>query len=246
MKRFSRWTMGCLTAGVLGTLAACGGGGGGSNGNQADAGVDAAPPNYAALPPVLGVRSSEPLDCAGAYELPTELTGPDGLGHHGWSLEDLTFQRSWPVPSAFPNAWLSDNLDTAPSLRVRPWLVPEAGACYQQGLAARSAGAAVGTPVLGAVLEHMTAFSHSHTAYDALVMDRYTPHGYDLSEPTVLVRVLRGLWELPNQLPDAPQTAAWDDNVHRGLPGPGAAGPGRARAGSGRGLPAQVGGRGRR
>lgn len=202
---------------ALSTAPGCGDDNGQGNDNQTDAGVDAAPPNYDPLPPVLGTRSTEPLDCTGAYVLPAELTGADGLGHHGWTLEDLTFQRNWGVPSNFVNAWLSDNFDNAPSLRVRPWLVPEAGSCYQQGLAAESAGAAGGTPVLGGVLEHVTAFSHSDTPYDALVMDRYTAPDYDLSEPTVLVRAIRGLWELPNQLPEAPQTAAWDAGLQQHL-----------------------------
>lgn len=195
----------------------CGDDSGQGNDNQADAGVDAAAPNYDPLPPTLGTRSTRPLDCAGAYVLPTELTGPDGLGHHGWTLEDLTFTRSWSIPSNFKNAWLSDNLDTAPSLRVRPWLIPEAGACYQQGLETLSAGAAGGTPVVHTVLAHMSAFSHSHTPYDALEVDQYTAPDYDLSEPTVLVRAIHGLWRQTNQLPGAPVTGGWTDAIRDDL-----------------------------
>ncbi len=199
---------------LVATMVACGGDNTGNhNFNDADAGVDAGPPNYDPLPPMLGTRSTDSLDCTGAYDLPEELTGPDGLGHHGWSLEDLTFTRHWNIATVFDNAWLSDNLNAAPSLRARPWLVPEAGACYQQGLETLSAGAGAGTPVLRGVLEHMTAFSHSHTAYDALEKDLYTAPDYDLSDPTVLVRAIRGLWELPNELPDSPETVPWDSNL---------------------------------
>jgi len=210
MKTLATATVLALAVSVTG---GCGDDTGHGNDNQADAGVDAMPPNYEPLPPTLGTRTTEPVDCTGAYVLPEELTGPDGLGHHGWTLDDLAFTRHWGVPTDFDNAWLSDNTNDAPSLRVRPWLVPEAGACYQQGLETLSAGAGAGAPVLRAVLEHMTAFSHSHTPYDALELDRYTPPGYDLSEPTVLVRAIRGLWDLPNDLPDAPDTGPWDSNL---------------------------------
>ncbi len=196
-------------------ITGCGDDSGGDNNNTLDAGVDAAPPNYDPLPPVLGTQSTEPVDCTGAYALPEELTGTSGLAHHGWTLDDLAFTRHWGVPTKFENKWLSNNLNNAPSLRVRPWLVPEAGTCYQQGLQDLSADAAAGTAVLHGVLQYMTAFSHSHTPYDELAMDRYTAPSYDLSEPTVLVRAIRGLWELPNALPDAPDTVAWDSNLQQ-------------------------------
>lgn len=201
----------CLVASLLMVLSLGCGDDSGTNDNGLDAGADAALPiDDTPLSPALGSFSTEPVDCTGAYELPPEFTGPDGLGHHGWTLEDLTFSLAWTIPNTFENDWLSRNDNSVPSMRVRPWLVPEAGYCYQEELAASTQGAAAGASVLGALLRHMTAFSHPETGYDALERDVYTSPAYDLGGRGALLRAIRGLWELPNALPDAPETVGWD------------------------------------
>lgn len=148
-----------------------------------------------------------PVDCAGAYQLPDELTGPDGLGHHGWSAADVVMTDDWPVPTRFDNNWISDVDDSSPSLRVRPLVVPEAGHCYQQRIEAAADGPGAGRGA--AVLRGASAFSHPELHYDELAEDAYVRASYDLEDQTALVRALRGLLELDNPLAGAPAGDGW-------------------------------------
>jgi hypothetical protein len=233
----SRWLVAVLLA-----AAACGGGNGGRDDagevpGEADVGEEAevdaeadalgegeaeaeaeadAPPGYDPIVPVIGASSTEALDCAGAYELPEEFTGPDGLGHHGWDVDDLRFSGAWSVSTRFATNWISTT-GSSPSIRTRPWYVPEAGYCYQRGIAADVADAAGGAPLLAPVLRDVTPFNHADGYYGNLWQDLYVPPDYPLDEPHALVRAIRGLYELPNALPEAPGPPPWDDAIRDGI-----------------------------
>ena len=147
--------------------------------------------SYDAIEPDDGDRTKEALDCTGSYALPDEFLGDDGLGYHGWELEDLTFKKAWPVYSRFESDWISDNTDEKASVRVRPWLVPEAGACYQQRLAlAAEEGADGGATALGPTLSAISAFAHPWDGYEELETEVYSGESYDLSGGAVLVQAL--------------------------------------------------------
>ena len=163
------------------------------------------------IQPVAGEQQALPLDCTGAYQLPPEFTGPEGLGHHGWVLEDLTFTLAWGLDNAFENHWISRNDNSTPSLRVRPWLAPEASYCYTEALRTTVAGAGQGQPILGSLLGELTAFSHPDSAYDGLYRDAYIPPVYDDGRARPLLGALRGFYELPNPLPGAPIVDPWSD-----------------------------------
>jgi len=167
-------------------------------------GEDTGPEPVVPIPPVVGTIGTEPLDCAGAYAMPDEITGADGLGHHGWTLDDLEFTLRWSLGTRFDNDWISRNDASSPSLRTNPWLVPEAGRCYVREI---EESVEAGEPCLAEVLGDVSAFSHPKTAYDALVKDTYEPHAYD---PVDVLGAVRGLVELPNELPGAPVPPAWD------------------------------------
>ncbi len=170
--------------------------------------------SYDAIEPDDGERSKEAVDCAGSYSLPDEFLGDDGLGYHGWDVEDLTFKKAWPVYSRFESDWISDNTDEKASLRVRPWLVPEAGHCYRDRLAlAAEEGADGGAPALGPTLSTISAFAHPWDGYDELEQDVYTVEDYDLDGGAVLVQALRGLMALDNDLPGAPDGDEWSDEL---------------------------------
>jgi len=206
---------------TLGLAVACGSGSASDAGPDADVPADAeadvepegdggdveAETNPADEPlrPAQGTAGVDPLDCTGAYELPVELTGPDGLGHFGWTVDDLRFSVAWDVRVRFPTDWISRD-DGGSSLRTHPWLVPEAGRCYQREMATATAG----DNPLTAVLATMTAFGDPWTAYGEFARDTYTPPSYDLTGENVLVRALHGLLDLPNLMPEAPVAPAWD------------------------------------
>jgi hypothetical protein len=177
--------------------------------DDAEAEADAPDPN-APIVPEVGTSTTAPLDCTGAYVLPAELTGADGLGHYSWTLDDLRFSMAWDVPTRFDTTWISDQEGANPSLRTHPWLVPEAGRCYQREV---EAATAVADPFLPGLLSAITAFSHPDVPYSGLAADRYAPPAYDLSGEHVLVRALRGLLELPNELTDAPAAPVWDETL---------------------------------
>lgn len=173
-----------------------------------------APVSYDAIEPDDGDRDKLPLDCTGAYELPAEFTGDDGLGYHGWALDDMTFRKAWPVYNRFESDWISDNSDEKASLRVRPWLVPEAGYCYRDRLVGAAVSGGDGSAaVLGPSLSAISAFAHPWDGYEELEHDVYTAGSYDLSGGAVLVQALRGLLELDNYLPGAPDGDGWSDEL---------------------------------
>jgi hypothetical protein len=172
-----------------------------------DAGPDAGPDPVL---PVIGELGTAAVDCTGAYTYPAELTNEEGLGHHGWDLDDLDLTLAWPLGNRFGNNWISDNTNTTPSLRIQPWLAPEAGYCYRDGLVETSEGSAQGTPVLAGVLSAMSAFAKPESTYDTLERDLYTPPEYDFAGGDPLVLAVEALFATPNDLPGAP-AAEWDD-----------------------------------
>lgn len=169
------------------------------------------PPEDPITPAVVEAAEVVPVDCTGAYELPEEFTGPDGLGHHGWTVDDLRFHTEWNVDNLFVNSWISDNEDEGLSIRIHPHLVPEAGYCYQGELAFSAEGVVLGEPVLGHLVQDVTAFSHTETYYDELEKDGRRSADYDLSGGLVLLQALRGLHGLPNPYGGAPEVDAWTD-----------------------------------
>lgn len=184
-------------------------------------------PSTEPIVPVAGEQAGEPISCGGSWQLPEELTGPDGLGFHGWTVEDLTLQPAWPYANRFESVWLSDNDDSAPSMRVRPWLVPEAGACYRDGVRA-----AMATPTtrLADALTNATGFSHRRLAYDGLERDLVLG-GRDLTGGNPLYRALMGVHGLPNPFPGHPdaedidadwllgRAATWPEDAQMALAG---------------------------
>ena len=172
-----------------------------------------AAPSEDPLVPSRGEIEAVDLDCTGAYTLPEEFTGDEGLGYHGWELEDLTFQGAWSVPTTDKTDWISDNYDEGASLRIRPWLVPEAGYCHLERLTDATGGAAAGDAVVEWSLEEMTAFGHPWDYYDELSRDRYTPDEVDLDVPMVVMRAVAGLMALDNEIPGAPDGDTFDDEL---------------------------------
>ena len=195
MKRFA-WMM------ALVLVAGCGDDGKKKQ-TEDDAGPDAGPEQ---LIPEIGEIGTSAIDCSGSYAYPEELTNDEGLGHHGWGFDDLHLTLAWSMPNMFVSNWISNNADSAPSLRVHPELAPEAGYCYRDGLVAASEGAAEGGAVLGDLLSAMTAFAHPESTYDGLERDVYTApdYGLDLLGEGVIGEAIEGLFELPNELPGAP------------------------------------------
>ena len=179
-------------------------------GSGPDAGdaVDGGPGMLGPLPAMVGEISAPPLDCTGSYALPDEFLGEHGLAGFDWTLDDIHLRLAWGMPNAFENHWLSDNTDAEASLRVRSHLVPEAGYCYRDGLAAATAGAATDGPYLAALIAHVSAFSHRDTSYHALHRDLYGPPTYDVATENLLVRAIAGLVALENALNGAPVVAA--------------------------------------
>ncbi|MBW2457548.1 MAG: hypothetical protein JRI68_23780 [Deltaproteobacteria bacterium] len=167
--------------------------------------------NDVAIVPVVGEQATLPLDCSGAYQLPAEFTGSEGLGHHGWDLDDLTLTLAWAMDTKFVSRWISANDNSAPSMRVRSWLVPEASYCYVNGLRSAMATTGSGESDLAALVGELTGFAHGEVAYDGLYQDGYTPPDYDDGRERPLMGAIRGLYELPNPLPGAPVVEPWSD-----------------------------------
>lgn len=169
------------------------------------------PERTEAIVPRLGTISASTVDCTQAWTPPAELTGPDGLARFGWTLDDLRLRLAWNVPNRFANRWISSNDDAVPSVRVRPWLAPAAGTCFESGLKALQPRMASGQPCLGDFFLHASAFAHRETGLDAMRLDGYASPDYDLSGGNALLRALKGLSELPNLVPDGPPPFAWSD-----------------------------------
>ena len=159
----------------------------------------------APLVPAIGSTHAVPMSCDGSYPLPPELLGPEGLGRWGWTLDDLKLRAAWDRPSVFVSPWLSDNSDARPSLRVRPWLVPEAGVCFEKAMARAAADAST-----KAIVAIAAAFRPRDVAYDALAEQVYDRADYDESGDT-LTRALRGLHDLPNDWSGAPVPPPWTE-----------------------------------
>ena len=68
--------------------------------------------------PSRGSTSNQAVDCTGAYELPAEFTGDEGLGYHGWELDDLIFTAAWPISTTNRTKWISDMSVNGSSIRV--------------------------------------------------------------------------------------------------------------------------------
>ena len=182
-------------------------------GGDSDGGVDGGP-DYTPIVAAVGTVGTSPLDCADAYTLPEQFTGAQGLGHHGWTLEDLTFTLAWSMGNRFESLWISNNTNSAPSLRTNPWLVPEAGYCYRDQLAVSAVDSDV---LLGAILSDITAFSHPWSTYDGLEKDTYTRTEYPLDHEGALVGALRGLALKENLFSGAPVAENLTDETAAGL-----------------------------
>ena len=172
-------------------------------------------PSEDPIEPALGDVENGPVDCTGAYELPPELTGADGLEYHEWELEDLTFTISWALSTTHKTRWISDMSTSGESIRVHPWLVPEAGVCYRERLSDAAEGAVADEPILGKALTAVSPFTHPGDNYDELEEAVYTPPEAEVDAELALTRVIRGLLEQPNELPWSPpsETAVWDDDL---------------------------------
>ncbi len=176
-----------------------------------------APPSEDPIEPTEGAMEAEPLDCTGAYAIPDELTGDEGLGYHGWTWDDLEFAIGWPISTTDKTRWVSDNTTNGPSIRVQPQLVPEVGTCYSDLVAEAVAPAADDEPILEGTLVELSAFGHAWDHYDELERDRYVPDEFDLDVPMATMRAIRGLYGLDNELPDAPDPEDWDDETTAAL-----------------------------
>lgn len=179
--------------------------------DDGDAGPAAGPP-LERVDPVEGGVTETPLDCAGAFAMPPELTGPDGLGRNGWSFEDVRLVGAWPIDVELGAPWLSDASDAVPSLRVRTETVPELGACYQQALAAAAAEASPGG-LLADVLHRASPFADREADLASLATrDPVAGADYELDRPNALVAAVRGLYALDNPFPTAPtDLPPWDE-----------------------------------
>lgn len=174
-----------------------------------DSAAESEPVELSPVAPQVGERSTEPLDCTGRYTLPPEWD--EGLAQHGWTSEDLVFPLRWSFDTRFEMQWISDNADSAPSMRVRPWLVPEASTCYEEEVSV-----ALGSQrPLSEALAAASAFAHPETAYDALERDRYSPPDYGLSGEEALYRALLGLHQAENPLGGAPSAGSVDEEALR-------------------------------
>jgi hypothetical protein len=147
-----------------------------------------------------------PIQCAGAWSLPPEMLGVDGLGFHGWALDDIHLSNAWSVDNDFTTSWISDDDDSDPSLRVRPWLVPELGSCYRESLT---------SSITYALPDHLvaqvSAFSRGDRGYGELSSIQYTTSvaGYLIPGTTPVVKALHSVLVYENPIPEAPAAEPW-------------------------------------
>lgn len=161
----------------------------------------------ARLVPEAGTLSRHPLDCP-EVPPPSELLGDDGLGGQEWTFDDVRLTGEWGIPIAVGAPWLSDATDAVPSLRVRTDLVPSAGRCYQQRLAALADDLAEGAPdALRRTLRTVSPFTDRSRGWDTLeeLAHRRADLPEAASRPGALVAALRALSEQPVPY------AAWDE-----------------------------------
>jgi hypothetical protein len=179
-------------------------------------GSDPNEPDTEAFEVPLGqIYELDPIHCAGAWPVPPELLGDDGLGFHAWTVDDIHLSNAGSSQTEFTSSWISDNDDSDPSLRVRPWLVPEFGACYREHLIANGYGYYAPTPVL----ETLSAFARGDRGYDELTPMLYQTSvaGYLFPGSTPVAKSLHAVLAYSNPLPGAPAAEAWTPELEAEL-----------------------------
>lgn len=175
MRHSMIWVQRGLAAGCLG-LCACG------------------PGVVDPVPPAVLSATQTALDCEGRYALPAELMGADGLGHHGFSAQDLrAFTARWGVPVAHEARWISDNENEHPSARVHVLRAPDVGQCVQDEVIAATGG----DHPLHDSLRGLTPWTEDSVGLDGLgLVDAQDPM-HDFSRGNAIYRALRGVAVTP-------------------------------------------------
>lgn len=155
--------------------------------------------------PLSGDWVDTTLDCSTHWEPPEAFT--DGLAHHEWTLEDLTFEGSWGLQNRFETPFLSDDRDTVASSRVRPWLSPALSKCLVDRLReAPGSSTPVSDAVLGAV-----PFVEQSQGIDALRVWTFSAPSYDFGGAP-LYEALAGVAEAENPF-GGPNADTPDDDL---------------------------------
>jgi hypothetical protein len=167
----------------------------------------AAPASTQPVFPELGTTEARPVQVLGAWTPPPELLGPDGLGHHGWTEDDVDdFTARWSVDVDVPTTWISDPANRGPSVRVHTLRAPDVGQAVQDGIRAAIAS---DRPLHDLIEAHST-WVHRGAHLDELAADVHVPAAVDLSGGNALFRALAGVRATANPL-DGPGDGPFDE-----------------------------------